>query len=190
MLFNMKGRPLIVLLRFSFIKDFIFKIIERLSCVDVKGLRCLCYEDHQGNQWETVLRSWTSTSSACEYCACVLVTRVLPVLASTVLVYLWLEYFQCLRWKSSPSCVHGSEGGKTRAAASCGDRHPPREEESPLLHRLDFLSFLLLLHRLGQSAVNSKFLPFACLPHPEHLNRGDDWHIWPAEDREGPAKVV
>ena len=37
MLFNMKGRLLIVLLRFSIIKAFIFKIIERLSCVDVKG---------------------------------------------------------------------------------------------------------------------------------------------------------
>ena len=46
--------------------------------------------------------------------ACVLVIRVLPVLASIV-----LEYFKCLRWKSSSSCVHGSEGGKTRAAASC-----------------------------------------------------------------------
>ena len=101
--------------------------------------------------------------------ACVLVIRVLPVLASIV-----LEYFKCLRWKSSSSCVHGSEGGKTRAAASCGDGHPPREEESPLLHRLDFLSFFLFLHRLGQSAVNSKFLPFACLPHSEHLNRGGD----------------
>ena len=143
MLFNMKGRPLIVLLRFSFIKDFIFKIIERLSCVDVKGLRCLCYEDHQGNQWETVLRSWTSTSSACEYCgclctcdsstssaceycACVLVTRVLPMLALEIIVVLcsWLR-----GWEDTRCCLLR------------GRRHPPREEESPLLHRLDFLSF-------------------------------------------------
>ena len=85
--------------------------------------------------------------------------RVLPVLPSTVLVYLWLEYFQCLRWKSSSSCVHGSEGGKTRAAASCGDGHPPREEESPLLHRLDFLSFgktrlLQIIIRMDQPRAN------------------------------------
>ena len=91
--------------------------------------------------------------------ACVLVTRVLPVLALEIIVVLcsWLR-----GWEDTRCCLLR------------GRRHPPREEESPLLHRLDFLSFFLLLHRLGQSAVNSKFLPFACLPHPEHLNRGDD----------------
>ena len=42
----MKGRVLIVLVCFSIITAFIFKIIERLSCVDVKGPPRKSMRDH------------------------------------------------------------------------------------------------------------------------------------------------